>query len=407
MTFNLFEQPSMQHAHIYEFTRSPYEALFYSDSFKFESNKKKIGVVDQFQGKRPLVLNKDFAVHEKELELQFVHTLILDSHILDAFHRFVSGKGKLDEDLKIVVVKFLKHVSELNCDYSPVFYLVENWAKSSKEQYLKTSTEKLTSLLTLHCMDENIFIEKEEIHVKEEALSHYFKQYSANSLDACAYKWAESFLNEGAFNHYISLTKVSYACLLKMVLIHFVNPSLNEKNILKKVDEFQKFLIEELDILLGREFNLSVYYFSNFAGKFINVQPNMKHSKAVKNLKATAWDLLLLRLPEFLLDPSTLPEVNTAYIVTSEEKLSSVGDMFNLESLFYSRPGSAGTPMISFESELFESIISKKNLDNMFKQLSDLSMERSINNDKSPIHEVKLDWLIDNLEHQLKYLCAN
>jgi hypothetical protein len=396
----------MKDAHIFELSNSPYKAQFYDKSFHFESNTKKIGIVDQFQGKRPAVLNKEFVIDRKELQFYVVHTLILDSHIVDALHRFISGKGQLDVDSRAVTIDFLKHVSKLNCDYSPMFYLAENMAKSSTAQFLKTSSEKLASLLRLHCMDETSFVENEEIKYKRESLEHYYALYSASNLDDCGANWAKSLIDSDELKYYIGLTKVSYVCLLKMVLIHFMNPSINEKNILSKNQEFEKFLTSELNILLAREVNLALYYFSNFAGKFVNVQPNMSYAKAVKNLKATAWDLLLLRLPEFLLTPSNLPEINTAYIVSSEEKLLSVGDMFNLESIFYSDLKSKSSPKLSFNAEVFESVISQDKLDSLFSDREQLSLNRLQENLAAPISEQKLDWLIENLENQLKYLCA-
>ncbi|RXE96041.1 hypothetical protein [Pseudoalteromonas sp. PS5] len=406
MYSNIFDHPEMKDAHIFELSNSPYKAQFYDGSFHFESNNKKIGIVDQFQGKRPAVLNREFVVDRKELQFYIVHTLILDSHIVDGLHRFISGKGKLDIDSRVVTKDFLKHVSKLNCDYSPMFYLAENMAKSSKEQFVKTSSEKLASILRLHCMEESSFVENEEIKYKKDALDHYYDLYGASNFDDCGANWAKSLVDSQELKYYIDLTRVSYACLLKMVLIHFMNPTINEKNILYKNKEFETFLTSELNILMAREVNLALYYFSNFAGKFVNVQPNMSFAKAVKNLKATAWDLLLLRLPEFLLTPSNLPEINTAYIVSSEEKLLSVGDMFNLESIFYSDLKSKASPKLSFNAEIFESVISKDKLDAVFRDREQLSLSRLQENLAAPISDSKLNWLIEDLENQLKYLCA-
>jgi hypothetical protein len=395
----------MKDVHIFELSNSPYKAQFYDKSFHFKSNAKKIGIVDQFQGKRPIVLNKEFVIDRKKLQFHVVHTLILDSHIVDALHRYISGRGELDVDSRAVTIEFLKHVSRLNCDYSPMFYLAENMAKSSRAQFLKTSSEKLASLLRLHCMEEASFVEYEKIKYKKNSLEHYYALYGASNLNECGANWAKSLIDSGELKHYIGLTQFSYACLLKMVLIHFMNPSINEKNILSKNHEFEFFLTSELNIIMAREVNLALYYFSNFAGKFVNVQPNMSYEKAVKNLKATAWDLLLLRLPEFLLTPSNLPEINTAYIVSSEEKLLSIGDMFNLESIFYSDFNSTALPKLSFNAEVFESVISKDKLDSLFRDREQLSLNRLQKDLAEPISEQKLGWLIEDLEIQLKNLC--
>lgn len=406
MYYDYFNQPGMEGLHIFEFSNSPYASFFYEDSLVFERNKKRIGVVDQFQGKRPAILNKDFLVNGKQLQLCFVQTLILDSHVIDGLHRFVSGAGKLDDSARLVIIDFLKHVSRMRCDYSPVFYLVENFAKSPIEQFIKKSSEKLCSLLKLHCMDEEIFIESNRIELKSDAVEYYCSLYKASDLDGCAVNWVESFLATGGLGYYENMIKVSYACLLKMVLLHFMDPKVNQENVLRKNDEFETFLCKDLKVLPARELSLALYYFSNLAGRFVNVQSNMGFDKAVKNLKATAWDLLLLRLPEFLLTPSSLPEVNTAYVVTSEEKLLSVGNMFGVESIYYPDLESKGSPLLSFKTEVFESIISKEKLGCLWRNRAELSIKRAREKTATPISDEMLDWLIEDLENQMRNLCT-
>ncbi|MCR9399117.1 hypothetical protein, partial [Vibrio cholerae] len=159
--------------------------------------------------------------------------------------------------------------------------------------------------------------------------------------------------------------------------------------------------------MLGRELNLALYYFSNFAGKFISVQPNMKIDKAKKNLKSTAWDLLLLRIPEFLLAPTHLPELNTAYVVTSEEKLLSIGNMFNIESIFYQNKYSNGSPILSFNTELFETVLSEVDLSRVQDRRSKFVQNRISKGKVEHITPQKLKWLIEDLETQLGYLCKS
>jgi hypothetical protein len=156
---------------------------------------------------------------------------------------------------------------------------------------------------------------------------------------------------------------------------------------------------------LIRELNLAQYYFANLAGKFVNIQSNMNFYKAIKSLKSTAWDLLLLRLPEQLLTPYDLPEINMAYVVTSEEKLLSIGNMFGVEPLFFKDIKSLPSVFLSFNNEDFENIISQDNIQKLRDERIELTLERS-RMDKEPIiAEGKLDWLIDDLEKQMKYLC--
>lgn len=405
MNKNIFSLPSMSDAHIYEFSHSPYDAPFYSQSFEFSYNAKKIGIIDQFNGKRPIILNKHFLDGNK-LDLQIYQTLILDSHIVDTLHRFVSGCGKLDDHSREVTSNFLAHVSKLNCDYSPIFYLTENFAKSSNDVFIKTSSEKLTSILKLHSMNENEFINTGKIIYKSESIDYYCNKYQAEDLDACGDAWAREFAENHTQNDIAKITNLSYACLLKMVLIHFINPELTTNNIVKKYKEFERFLTNDINIVLARELNLALYYFSGFAGKFVSAQPNMPVERAKKTLKATAWDIFLLRLPEMLLSPKNLPELNLAYIVTSEEKLLNIGDMFNIESIFYRDKNAPASPILSFNLILFDKIISKAELNNLNDERQAQTISR-ITKEQKPISAQSLSWLIEDLEKQLQYLCKS
>lgn len=394
----------MENVHIYEFINSPYEAPFYSQSFNFTYGNKKIGIIDQFNGKRPIILNKEF-IGGKALDVNIYQTLILDSHIVDILHRYVSGNGKLDDNLRMVTSDFLTHVSKLNCDYNPVFYLTENYAKSNKDQFIKTSSEKLSSILKLHSMNEHEYIQNGVMTYKKESVEYYCDTYHALDLDACGVSWANQYAEHHHQDESQKITKLSYACLLKMVLIHFVNPEINSENIIKKYYEFEKFLVNDLNLVLARELNLALYYFSNFAGKFVSVQPNMRVETAKKALLSTAWDIFLLRMPEMLLSPNNLPELNLSYIVTSEEKLLSVGDMFNIESIFYQDKKSPAFPVLSFNVKLFEKVLSQIEL-NELNQHGQIQAISRISKTSKHISAQSVDWLIEDLELQLRYLCA-
>ena len=399
----IFQVDGFQEAHIYEFSESPYSSPYYKSSFDIVSGSRSIGIIDQFQGKRPIVLNKNFVVDKKQVDLQLVQTLILDSHIVDYLHRFMTGH-RMDHESKQLVGDFIAHVSQINCDYSPVFYLTENWVKSKREQYLKTSADKLSSLLRLHSMREDAFVECRRVEYKAEALDYYFDLYKSNSFEGCGEAWAKSIFEYGGFDGYVEISRLSYVCLVKMVLIHFMNPEVQQDNVIRKYYEFERFLVEDLNLVLGRELVLALYYFSGLAGRFVGVQPNMKFDKAIRGLRSTAWDLLLLRMPEQLLAPSTLPEMNLSYVVTSEQKLYEVGAMFSLEKLFYVNPESMGDPVLSFNREIFGGILSRDAMKELEISRLSLSLERQ--EVTKGISSQKLSWLEEDLERQLKVLCS-
>lgn len=397
MQEQIFTTPEYYNAHIYEFQDSPYPSPFYNSSISFTSGKELIGIIDQFQGKRPKILNRDYIVNKKQIDSKIVCTLILDSQTVDHLHKFETAENHKTTD---IVRTFLKHVSKKNCDYNPVFFLLENWAKSSNDQYLKKSSEKLSSILKLHSMREDIFIEKGIIEYKKDAIDHYCKLYNSENLDECGAAWAKRLTNHGLFSHQLQVVEILYTCLLKMVLIHFINPEINEKNIMEKNYKFQKFLKNDLNLRLARESALSIYYFAGYAGKLIGTQTRTPYEKAVIKLKATAWDMLLLRFPEFLLSPRNKPEMNLAYVVTAEKKLFEIGKMFSFESLFYRTQESQGELNLNFDYEKISEKISQQSIKILKKQ-----------NHESPIitqrlSKEKTSWIKKDLEIQLKNLCS-
>lgn len=399
---SIFDLPKFRESHIYSFTDSKVQSPYYTSSIKISSNRKTIGIVDQFQGKQPLILNRKFVVEKKPIELKLVQTLILDSHIVDHLHKFLIQEMP-SQDSNDLAISFLKHVSAEKCDYSPVFYLAENWAKSSFDQYLQTSARKLSSILKLHSMDEEKFIVEGVVDFKKEAVEYYFDLYKSKTFEECGVEWAKKVPAYNAFEYYCELADLSYICLIKMVLIHFINPEINQENIRSKHSEFYRFLATELNIVLARESVLALYYFSGLAGKLIGVQKNTPYNKAKRNLLSTAWDLLLLRIPELLLSPDDLPELNLSYVVTSEEKLFELGSMFNLERILFENSTAHGAPILSYNSEQFIGVLSENVINELNRQAFETTMSRL--EVAKGISTLKLTWLKEDLECQLKNFC--
>ncbi|WP_206361768.1 hypothetical protein, partial [Pseudomonas viridiflava] len=72
---------------------------------------------------------------------------------------------------------------------------------------------------------------------------------------------------------------------------------------------------------------------------------NSSRKKAVRNISATAWDLMLLRMPELLLKPPvTGGHVEVAFVATHEQKLAELAQLMAIHTLF---PGT--TPIVQYE----------------------------------------------------------
>ena len=299
---------------------------------------------------------------------------------------------------------FLLHLSEVNCDYSPMFYVMESYFKSDEIEFYEHAPKALTSILKLHSMDEATFLKEGVILLKQDAVRYYLELYQAGDLEECGLNWAKNIVESIEKTDIEYKVKLTYASLLKMVQIKFSD----KKGIYKKSEEFERFMMSELGVRLARESSLALYYFSNLAGKFINTQANMSLDSAIHDLKATAWDLYLLKLPEQLLTPNYLPELNTSYVATSEVKLYEIGKLFDIQHLACRTDGDGtGMPILSFDMLEIEKKVGDKAVAKVLKRNEEISFKRMAKEKIEGINPCKLDSLIKDLENQLSFLCAN
>jgi hypothetical protein len=84
---------------------------------------------------------------------------------------------------------------------------------------------------------------------------------------------------------------------------------------------------------MGHESHLAVYYFADKVHRLLPVQRGTSFENARACLMRTAWDILLLRLPEVLLSPDELPLMNLPYICSAEQELAQFGRFFTIESI--------------------------------------------------------------------------
>lgn len=102
-----------------------------------------------------------------------------------------------------------------------------------------------------------------------------------------------------------------------------------------------------------------------------------------------------------------MPEINTAYVATSEVKLYEIGKLFDVQHLACrTDDDGTGTPVLSFDMLDIENKVGDKAVAKLLKRNEEISFERISNKSIKSINPFKLDSLIENLEIQLSYLCA-
>ncbi|BBP72815.1 hypothetical protein PHLH6_48190 [Pseudomonas sp. Seg1] len=399
---NYFTSTDDIHAHFFEISASPYPSFFYEESLTLGSGSLKIHIIDQFCGKRPALFNHQFCTNNSELELQFWCSITLDSHVASLLHEYVENPEALSSESHQTAEEFILHLAEKKFDFSPIFYVTESYLKSTPDNFNRHIPKVLTSILKLQAMCEKTFIEHREIKIKPDAIAYYCDLYKQENLRDCANAWAQEIaarINREDTQYIVDFT---YACLLKMVLIKFAD----NRGIVKKCEQFEKFMIDELGIRLARESGLALCYFSGLADKLVNTQANKSLTNAIHDLKATAWDMFLLKMPEISLTPNHLPEIKISYVATSEKKLYELGKLFDVQHLAC-RTDDAGTglPLISFSMES----VNEKNDDIAVQKLIMASEEMAFR--RMAVSKIiacspdKLKAIIFELESQLSNFC--
>jgi hypothetical protein len=318
-----------RHLHIYQVSGSPYPSPLEGEPAAFGVGSSQIRLVDVFGGRRPVLLNHDFLTSRGEYPLKLLVTLILDSQVASRLHDYRIGRDVREPGRRRATEDFLVFASRRLVDYNPTFYLLESYSKSTSHNFIDWVTPVLTSILHLHSMDEAHFVKTREIRLNPDAVDHYCARYGARTLDECGEAWVDRMLQDPQSRDATRMIRATYVSLLKMTLIH----KRGRQPVSAKMEELDQFLTAELGIFMGHESHLAVYYFADRVRRLLPVQRGTSFENARACLMRTAWDILLLRMPEILLNPDELPLMSLPFICSAEQELAEFGAFFTIESI--------------------------------------------------------------------------
>ena len=279
-------------------------------------------------------------------------------------------------------------------DYNPAFYYLESFSKSTDADHKIIDYTK--SILTLHMMDELHFLQKREIRIDNATLQKYIQKFGTSDVAEMARLQCKH-LRDG----YVPGTnwKVMYLIILKGALIQ----QARNTSFQFKMKELNDFIYNIFGVLFSRELSIATFYFSGELDKFIPLQKGSNYEGVSKKLRATAWDLYLLRLPEIFLCRED-PPIPLAVICTGDKAVQSIGRKFHIRRLYTNN----GNPFPELEMD-FSTISdpSSKNGEVISKLFDDYKLNREARRQDFDTQEVlgNLDGVISKLEFGVKNVC--
>jgi hypothetical protein len=292
----------------------------------------------------------------------------------------------------------LAFLSRHRMDYSPIFYMTESRLRSERQKFMDSVAPVLTSILHLHSMDEDHFIGTRQIKLKPEAVDYYLGMYGARTLDECGQVWVQHLLLDYQAEDWFAPVLTSYVCLLKMTLIH----KRNRLPVVEKLQEFESWLLNDLNCYMGRESHLAMYYFADLVHRLVPVQRASNIDNAKASLWGTAWDMWLLRQPDLLLNPYEYPIMNLAYVCSAEKELTELGRFFGIECMgVRSDDKSILGPVLSMDTTLLESRLGRDAVRALVSRghpIRDLHRRRS---GGEPVSHERVKALASKLESEL------
>lgn len=309
---------------IWEISQSPYNSQFITSSMDF-GTEKKCYLIDQYSGKQPFIINKDFLQNGK-ISFPIFPSVLLDSNISDEIVNFVN-KGECKDG----VYELIKFMTEVNCDYSLLFYYLESLCKSeNSDLFFKYATQSTECLLTLHSMDSKFFLETNKIQSNPEAVQHYLNTFQCKNLKEVSAKIVTDFLlkySKSMINDQLTLIEIALIKILLIKKFEMKNASYQDQ-----INSFISFFRDILKINPAREMQFAIHYFYDTKDQLLNIQGNTSFKKALSLIKSTAWDLYLLRFPELFFKFKN-NELNIFYIATQEHSLAELAKLFSIQQI--------------------------------------------------------------------------
>jgi hypothetical protein len=362
----------------------------------------RIQITDLFGGRQPILLN--YEALTREIQIPFRPTVIMDSNVVSYLHQYVGGAGSLTAPKRRAVLRFLKFVVSRRFDYNPFFYYMEATWRSAPSSVVNYATEISVSLLRLHTMEVDRFLNSGEIRADPHLLALYEEEYRVTGLAELASAYARSMI-QPTDPRMEWVGKLAYAALLKTALIH----KLSKRSVHAKYEELQIFMEQTFNVALGVERLLALEYFAGKFDAFIPVQRGASPNRALDRLRAASWDLLLLHLPAFLLVADIHQEVLLGYVCTGDKTLNSIAKACRIDAVVAFAPDvHVPLPVMTYDISDLEDDLGRETVGRIRECDERWQKERAsrLFADEKHISFEELDSLIPRLEDEVAEFCG-
>ena len=281
-------------------------------------------IIDHLAGMQPILINHDFLVLGKD-QIKFVPTVFLDSNVVSYLHQYRSGKNGFRSTRRGLATRsLLTRLTILGWDYNPLFYLLEALSRNAFEDTFPYASQFMETMLQFHTMDKSTFLASGEVVADPARVRDYLTGSAASTLSELAQQHVHGFATDLSLDAQALDLQLVYMALLKAGIINCERQRPQQKML-----RFMAFLNDDLGCLLSREAMIAALHFRGKAGNLIPITPGTKID-VKKRTMASAWDVMLLRMPEFFLSIGDQEETTLGYVCTSDSALQQVGSMFTL-----------------------------------------------------------------------------
>jgi hypothetical protein len=374
---------------------------FLSGTFSSGSDAFQIGVVDLFRGRHPLLLSYESL--KGEIYLEFRLTAILDSNVVSYLNQYVRSDPALTLPKRQAVRDLLQFFIQNHLDYNPFFYYIEGSSRHERSELLRFAGTFSESILRLHTMDTSHFLATGEIRIDEKVLDLYKADLGQGDFAELAAEHAKNMVHPVDFQLEWR-SKMSYATLLKIALVHRTS----SRGIARKHEEIRAFMEETFNVALAVERMLALPYFAGRFQDFIPIQKGANAERALKRVRAAAWDLLLLDLPASLLIQGPTDGTTIGFPCTGDRALLSVAGACSIEAVMAWAPrADRPVPVMGYDLSMLMELIGADLVDQIMT--SDIAWQKSRRerdlHSEQHISFESLEKLIEDLEQQVVAYC--